>query len=233
MSLIIRIDVDRAYGAKNILFKTLSYLSSSLPYFPKIPFFGYLNDLKVFLKYLNKNNVSAKIFFRMCSLPDKKTLKLIKKRNHEICWHAENTKDFYSFKKEFDIIKNSFKDYKIKTFSKHGSGHLHRTKLKKFGYFHDPIYDLERFLEFGSKIGLKEFYGNQEIPSLDYKKYKHLRYVKGCFWINPEYRNLEKYDINWILENSKKHDIVLLIHPSNWISNKKISQDFKKIIDNL
>jgi hypothetical protein len=229
MSLIIRVDVDRAYGAKNIFYKSLSFLASSLPVFPKLNFLGYLNDLKEFISFVDKYDLKIIFFFRRCTIPNKNLLCLLNKKKYSLGWHTENTFNYDSFKREFIIIKN--KIGKFDYFSKHGSGLLHYNKLKKFGYYHDPEYNLEKFILWGSKLKLKYFFGNEEKPALKFESYNKLKYIKGCFWINPNYRN-SQFSLDWLLNYSKKRDVVLLIHPCNWRANKEIYNSFKYILDN-
>src|ERR1035437_3765708 len=156
MSIILRIDVDSPYGKKTPLIHLCSRLASDfeLPPYSILPYLKYLNE---FIKYLNDRSIRGNFFFRKCTLPGKKTLGLLQNGRHIIGHHIENSRSFETFRDELNLIETSLKT-KVEVFSKHGSGKY------KYGINHNPLYEPEKYLEWGSKVGMKIFYGNLEDP---------------------------------------------------------------------
>ena len=154
MSIIIRIDVDRAYGKKTIFRQLLSRVSSDF-YFPKIEKLGYLEDLKKILRFLNNNNIRSYIFFRKCTFPSKSVLRLIEKGKHIIGLHLENSRSYNSFYKELQFLEKRLA-IKIKSLSKHGSG------LKKYGFHHYPFYEPNQYIEWAKKSKMEVFWEREK-----------------------------------------------------------------------
>jgi len=215
MSIILRIDVDHPYNYKAILGKIGNFLIFYVPFFPKFRI-NYLENLENLLILLNTHKIKSKIFFRRHTIPFNKSkiLDLIKLGKHEICWHVDASNNFSVFKKEYEFICNKLK-IKIRAFSKHGSGKLN----KKLGYYHCPEYNELNLINWGNQLKLKEFYGNGENPSVYEIKENGLKIFSNAFWIDKKYRS-EKYNLNWLLKESKKRDIVLLIHPEDIIKKE-------------
>jgi hypothetical protein len=235
MSITIRVDIDQPYGWQNKIKIILNYISIKTPFIIRLPLFGYLKHLSNFLKYCNNNNISCKLFFRRCTIPTKKIKKLIKDGNHEIGWHVESCKTFDDFKKEYMYMSKKL-NQPIKIYSKHGSGKIHNNRIvsHKIGYYHYPEYELNNLLEFGNKLKLKEFYGNGECPEkCNLNKYKNINYYTDAFWMHESYRNTDKYTIDWLIENIKNKNIIILIHPFNYIIHEQVNKDFKKIIKRI
>lgn len=225
MSLIIRIDVDRPYGQKNIFLKALSRVTSDL-YLPRIKTNCYLNELNLVLQLLNEKNISALIFFRKITFPSKRIIELMLTGQHIYGFHLENSKTFSTFVDELDWHKKRTGN-DIKIFSKHGSGKY------KYGFKHYVPYEPEKYIDWGLKTGMKYFFGNGENPNEQPKSFGQLTCYPSAFWLEPQWRDVEKYDEEWLIENSKYKDIVLLFHPDNIIFNKKLFDSFNYILDNV
>jgi hypothetical protein len=225
MAVILRIDVDSPYGKKNFINHVFSRLTSDL-YLPPILMFPYLEYLNDFINYLNNRNIQGYFFFRKCTLPTIKTLNLLKKGKHIIGLHLENSRSFETFKNEVDIIKSHTKS-KVEVFSKHGSGKY------KYGLHHYPLYEPEKYLEWGSKLGMKIFLGNLEDPTIPFSyTNNNMLFFPAAFWLEYSWRNIILFDINWLIQESKNRNIVLLIHVENVLYNKLFLNEFETIIRN-
>jgi hypothetical protein len=67
MAFVLRIDVDKPYGTSNLLFKIISKLREDYFFPSHLP--GYLKSLKLLIRFLEKNNITSHIYFRICTLP--------------------------------------------------------------------------------------------------------------------------------------------------------------------
>jgi len=225
MAVILRIDVDSPYGKKNLITHSFSRLASdfNLPPILMLPYLKYLNN---FLKYLNNKSIQGYFFFRRCTLPTNELLKILREGGHIIGLHLENSRSFDSFKNEIDIMQNSI-NAKVEVFSKHGSGKY------KHGYYHYPAYEPDKYLQWGLNLGMKIFFGNLEIPTIPSSVInERLVFFPAAFWLEHHWRNTKLYDINWLIQESKTCDIVLLIHIENLISNRLFLSEFEQIIQN-
>lgn len=225
MALIVRIDVDRPYGKKNIFRHLLSRISSEF-YLPRIESIGYLNDLKIILEVLNKNKTRAYIFFRKCTFPSTDIIKLMKEGNHVAGMHLENSRTFSTYQNELNDI-NNYLNEKIVFFSKHGSGKY------KYGFYHYPNYEPEKYITWANQTDMKVFFGNKEDPSLKDYFVKNVHIFPSAFWLEPHWRNTEVFDIEWLNEESKSRDIVVLIHPDNITCNDNLFDQFIFLLNNI
>jgi hypothetical protein len=226
MSLIIRIDVDRPYGRAPLARHLLSRLSSDL-YFPTISGFGYLKELETMLGWLNEAGARAHLFFRRCTLPTGSLLRVIEEGRHGIGLHLENSRSFDSFCKEIQIIEQRV-GKKISAFSKHGSGG------SKFGFHHYAPYEPERYIEWAQRASMRLFLGNLQDPTLAPAKIDEVVTVfPSAFWLEPHWRNTQRFTVDWLLEHARHRDIVLLVHPENVLADRCLVDDFKKLTSTL
>ncbi len=128
MALIVRIDVDRPFGKKNVFRHILSRIATDL-YFPAARWLGYLRDLEEILLLLNGRGIPSYVFFRRCSLPSRSVKTLMKAGNHVFGLHFENSRSVEHLKAELRVLEKHI-DVDVTAFSKHGSGD-HR-----YGLFH-------------------------------------------------------------------------------------------------
>jgi hypothetical protein len=223
MALIIRIDVDRPYGKCPLPRHVLSRLSSDL-YFPKVPGFGFLAELETMLTWLNEETARAYVFFRRCTLPSESILELLNKGGHEIGLHLENSRSFETFMTEAQIVEQHV-ERKVLAVSKHGSGGA------KFGFHHYAPYEPERYVEWARQTSMRLFLGNLEDPRMEPTKAgSDLLVFPSAFWLEPPWRDTQKFSVEWLLNHARHRDIVLLVHPENILANPGLIKDFKKLI---
>ena len=226
MALIIRIDVDRPYGRRGPLRHVLSRLSSDL-YFPKVGGFGFLAELQTMLGWLNDARARANVFFRRCTLPSKALLELLEAGNHEVGLHLENSRSFDTFREEIRIVEGHF-GKKVLAVSKHGSGGA------KFGFHHYAPYEPEKYVEWAQQASMRLFLGNLEDPTLEPTKASNdLLVFPSAFWLEPAWRDANRFTVDWLLERARDRDIVLLVHPENILADSALVTDFKKLIATL
>ena len=223
MALIIRIDVDRPYGRRPVVRHILSRLSSDL-YFPKIEAFGFLSELQIMLAWLNAEGARAHVFFRRCTLPSAPVLELLDSGRHEIGLHLENSRSFSTFLEETEIIEKHF-GRKVVAVSKHGSGGA------RFGFHHYAPYEPETYVEWARQASMRVFLGNLQDPSLEPSTAgNELLVFPSAFWLEPAWRDTERFTVDWLLDHARQRDIVLLVHPENVLANSGLVADFKKLI---
>jgi hypothetical protein len=226
MALIIRIDVDRPYGRRPLVRHCLSRLSSDL-YFPKIDRFGYLAELHTMLTWLNEHSAPAHVYFRRCTLPSKRILRLLDTGRHEIGLHLENSRSFHAFLEEKEIVERHA-GRKILTVSKHGSGGA------RFGRHHYAPYEPTKYVEWAQKASMRSFLGNLEDPTLEPTRAgDSLLVFPSAFWLEPYWRDCKKFTVKWLRDWARNRDVVLLVHPENVLADPSLVADFKMLIRTL
>jgi hypothetical protein len=222
MSLILRVDVDKPYGRHNIIRKIASKLKED--FLTKLTIkWGYLSHLNQFLRFCNQKNVSGHFYFRLCTAPDRKILSLMKQGNHVIGLHLENSRNIGTVKQELEEFQKFFNEYSVNTFSKHGSG------TYKLGKNHYPPYEPWKYKKWAEELGIRFHSGNgiaekeEDLHSVD-------GYFENLFWLEPDYRNPNFCRIDDLIEVAKNHDVVILIHPSNFVADQNTRTDFEKLV---
>jgi hypothetical protein len=226
MAIIIRIDVDRPYGRRPILRHLLSRCSSEL-YFPQTEALGYLRELKEMLRMLRELEARAYAFFRRCTLPSDSIIELMEQGRHEIGLHLENSRSFETFQNERLVLERHI-GKKVLSFSKHGSGSA------KYGYHHYTPYEPERYIEWAKQSQMKVFLGNLEDPTLRPDSVDGgLFWYPAAFWLEPSWRDTERFSVDWLLAQAWESDIVLLVHPENVLADPTLVREFQRIISQL
>jgi hypothetical protein len=226
MALIIRIDVDRPYGYRPLARHVLSRVSSDF-YFPRVNGFGFLSELNTMLGWLNESGARAHVYFRRCTLPSQSTLGLLDAGKHEVGLHLENSRTFDTFAEEKGILERHF-GKPIKTVSKHGSGGA------KYGFHHYAPYEPEKYIEWAQKASMQLFLGNLEDPTLQAKTMSNgLMVFPSAFWLEPHWRDQQKFSVQWLLDSARERDIVMLVHPENVLADPQLVADFKRLIGTL
>jgi hypothetical protein len=225
MPLIIRIDVDRPYGRQPWWRHVTSRLSSDL-YFPTIGALGYLQELKTMLKWLNESNARAYVFFRRCTLPSRPVLELVDAGHHEIGLHLENSRTFETFANEAEALERHI-GRPVRSFSKHGSGGA------KYGLHHYPAYEPQKYLDWAERGRMNVFLGNLEDPTMRAEVTGRLAFFPAAFWLEPHWRDTERFSVDWLLNRAQRQDIVLLVHPENVLAEPALVTDFKTLICSL
>jgi hypothetical protein len=227
MCLIIRIDVDRPYGRSPWHRHALSRVSSDL-YFPEVAALGYLSELETMLGWLNEAQAQAYVFFRRCTLPSGPIMEMIKSGGHEVGLHLENSRSFSTFLEEKQLLEHHI-GKKISSFSKHGSGGA------KYGLHHFAPYEPEKYVDWASRASMRLFLGNLEDPRLESTTANGsgLLVFPSAFWLEPSWRDVKKFPVDWLLDRAQRQDIVMLVHPENVLPDAGLTADFKKIIRTL
>lgn len=226
MALIIRIDVDRPYGRRPVTRHVLSRLGSDL-YFPRIAALGFLAELETILTWLNGEGARAYVFFRRCTLPSPQVLRLLEAGQHEIGLHLENSRSFADFQEETRILEHHA-GRKVLAVSKHGSGGA------KFGLRHYAPYEPETYIQWARQVSMRLFLGNLEDPTLEPTEASgDFLAFPSAFWLEPSWRDVNKFSVDWLLDRGRRQDVVLLIHPENVLADAALTADFKKLIGTL
>ncbi len=225
MALILRIDVDRPYGKRGFVRHVASRLSSDF-YLPRMNRLGYLDDLTTILKMLNERGKSAYVFFRKCTYPTPQICELMQEGGHQIGLHLENSRSFETFQEELRSLEQK-PGQRITAFSKHGSGRM------RLGLHHYPPYEPERYLPWAKNTGLKYFFGNLENPELEPQLDGELVSFPSAFWLEPSWRNVNRFPIDWLLREAAERDVVLLMHADNVTASAAIMHEFLLAIDHL
>lgn len=222
MSLVLRVDVDKPYGRATFMQKVLSKVSENF-WFPAISTFGYLSHLKIFLNFLSEENIMSHIYFRKCTLPPNRWLDDSLLDGHMIGFHAENTLNFETFKKEFEEVQVHFFPVKISSFTKHGSGEW------KAGRNHYPPYEPDKYLEWAEALGIPFLFGNGIVKKSSEFSVQN-QFYPSMFWINKLYRDCERFTLQWAIDVAKENNIIIIIHPSNFLACEQVESDMRKIV---
>jgi hypothetical protein len=225
MALIVRIDVDRPYGKSPFLRHVCSRVASDI-YFPKVDALGYLQELAVILHMLNAAKAPAHIFFRRCTLPSRSILELIDAGGHDIGLHLENSRSFATFSDEKAMLER-YVGRSVVAVSKHGSG------KHKYGFHHYAPYEPDKYIDWVRKSGMTVFLGNLEDPTLPPAAYADLKVYPSAFWLEPSWRNVGKFPVDWLLGQARTSDIVLLFHPDNVLADPSLTYDLKRLLSSL
>jgi hypothetical protein len=225
MSLILRIDVDRPYGKQGLLRHIASRLRTDY-YLPRFEWLRYLDELKTILRILNANGRQAHVYFRKCSYPSQEVTELMQAGGHQFGLHLENSRTEETFREELQSIEQAL-DHRITTVSKHGSGD------KQYGLHHYAPYEPERYLEWARKAGMKAFLGNLEDPRIEPEERDGLIYFPAAFWLEPYWRDTERFPLAWLLDETRRRDVVMLMHADNVTSDPEIMREFVTVVETL
>jgi hypothetical protein len=225
MALIVRIDVDRPYGKQGFLRHVASRLASDYS-LPRIEGLRYLDELKTILRILNANGRQAYVYFRKCSYPSREVIELMQAGGHQFGLHLENSRSAETFREELQSLEKAL-GHRVSTLSKHGSGQM------KYGRHHYAPYEPERYLDWAREAGMKVFFGNLEDPRIEPVERDGLVYFPSAFWLEPHWRDTEKFPLAWLLDEAKKRDVVMLLHADNVTSDPEILREFVTAVETL
>ncbi len=79
---------------------------------------------------------------------------------------------------------------------------------------------------------MKLFLGNLQDPSLS-PAHDGLTVYPGAFWLEPPWRDVGKFPIEWLVTEAALRDIVLLVHPENIVADAWLTEAFKTLIATL
>jgi hypothetical protein len=225
MALILRIDVDRPYGKRGLLRHVASRVASDY-YLPRVKGLGYLRDLEAILKILNERGKQAYVFFRKCTYPTPVIRSLMQQGGHQFGLHLEDSRSARTFQQELSALERCL-NRRVTAFSKHGSGRL------RLGRHHYPPYEPERYRPWAQAAGMKYFFGNLEDPELRPEQDGELVNFPSAFWLEPSWRDVNRFPIEWLLREANERNVVLLLHPDNVTASQAISDDFVLAIEKL
>lgn len=226
MSLVVRIDVDRPYGKDPLVRHVASKLSSDL-WLPRIQGLGYLKELGRVLELLNSRRARSYVFFRRITLPSPQIWELIELGEHVVGLHLENSRSYDTFLHEKWIVEKHV-GKRLVALSKHGSG------TKKYGLRHYSPYEPEKYISWAKRAGMRIFFGNgqnpSDVPAVDQDGFVAF---PSAFWLEPGYRNIARFSIEWLLSEGTRRDIVLLVHPENVLADESLTRGLITLLENL
>jgi hypothetical protein len=225
MGLIVRIDVDRPYGKQGFIRHVASRIASDY-YLPPMQWLQYLDELKTILTILNENKTPSWVFFRKCTYPTDEIQALMQQGGHHYGLHLENSRTADTFRDELTSLEQKL-GFKVEAFSKHGSGRY------RYGWHHFAPYEPQKYIVWALQAGLKLFLGNLEDPQLTPSNDGGLLCFPSAFWLEPHWRDTNRFPIQWLLSEIQKRDIVMLLHPDNVVSSPEIMREFRTVIENV
>ncbi len=220
MGILLRIDVDNPYGYSDLLRKTFNFFALNY-FFPPLPKL-HLSNFKKLLEDLEDRGIPVNFFFKPKTLPSKELSVQIIKRN-EVGLHAVQVHTFEKFEEELKKVNARFGN-KVRGFSKHGHW---RNWVGERGSV--PGYNPNKLLKYARKAKLKYFAGNYENPTYKPEIVQGVHYFPSAFWLNERFRN-KKFTLNWLFQNSQVRDIVVLMHPWEWVTLKQVREAYEKIL---
>jgi len=222
MAILLRVDVDKPYGRHTFMRKILSKLKED--YLPSLNIKkNYLSHLKEFITYCNEHKVKANFYHRLCTAPDSETLNLLSIGNHQFGLHLENSRSENTLKLEVEQLERILNGIKIHSFSKHGSGGY------KLGKYHYAPYEPEKYKLWAKNLNLHYSSGNgiaqssKDLDAIDL-------YFENLFWMEPYYRSSTFNSLEQLIESAKIKDVVILIHPCNYLADKTTHEEFQKLV---
>lgn len=225
MALIVRIDVDRPYGQQGVVRHIASRVASDY-FLPRMEWLRYLEELKTILGILNANGRPAYVFFRKCSYPSEEVRALMAAGNHVYGLHLENSRSEETFREELESLEQNL-GFAVSAFSKHGSGRY------RYGWHHFAPYQPERYLPWARRAGLRFFFGNREDPRLQPVEDGGLLVYPSAFWLEPQWRDKQKFPLDWLLREARQRHIVLLLHADNVTSDPEVMREFRIAVETL
>lgn len=221
MPLILRVDVDKPYGHHTFLKRLISKLGEEL-YFPKIKFLGYLHNAKLLLDFCNEHEIPALWYFRNCTLPKPSMISALEAAGHTIGFHAENTRTIKTFKSELRYFEKKSR-LEIRHFTKHGSGKL------TLGRHHFAPYEPDKYLDWAERLNINFSFGNGIATSFEDLKPVD-NFYQSMFWLELNYRSDSFHRIEGVIEFAKDNVVVLVIHPSNFLTDMRVKSELLRIV---
>jgi hypothetical protein len=81
---------------------------------------------------------------------------------------------------------------------------------------------------------MRLFLGNLEDPTVDFEPAgDDLLVFPSAFWLEPHWRDTQRFTVDWLLDRAQRQDIVLLVHPENVLADPQLVADFKRLIGSL
>ena len=178
------------------------------------------------LQVLNEHKARAHVFFRGCTLPSESVMRLLEQGSHAVGLHLENSRSFSHFCEEKKQLERHIRA-EVYAVSKHGSGTI------QYGRRHYAPYDPEKYVQWACDTGMKLFLGNLQDPSLTVVETPGFRWFPSAFWLEPYWRDTQRFTVDWLLSSARETDKVLLVHPENVQEDPLLIADFGKLIASL
>lgn len=220
MTVILRVDVDNPYGWNTPLMLMLNYLRTEMS-FPRIQKLGYLKHLKSLIKDLNDRGIPATFFLKTITIP--KDASILK--GHEIGLHVVYALNYNQFLEELRQLSRKI-DTKIRGFSKHGSG------TQKLTRKHAWQYSPRKYVEWAQRARLEYFSGNRENPLEKPYRTGNVIFFPSAFWLQKSRRE-ERFNIAWLATTSEQRDIVVLLHPFRWGTDRQVREDYELVVSKI
>jgi hypothetical protein len=220
---LLRIDVDRPYGRAPLWRHIASRVSSDF-YLPRIDAFGYLRELAALLQLFNEHHAAAYVFFRRCTLPSRVVLDLMQRGGHRLGLHLENSRSLQSFMAEKSVLEQAC-SMRVCAVSKHGSGGA------KYGRAHFAPYEPLKYEAWCAEANVRLFLGNLEDPTIDrVLGASGVTVFPAAYWLEPAWRDTQRFSVDWLIEYSRSNDVVVLIHPENTLGSDALRQDLGRLL---
>lgn len=179
------------------------------------------------LDWLNEAGASSYVFFRRCTLPSQAILDSLAAGGHNIGLHLENSRSFETFLAEKERLERHV-GRKVVAMSKHGSGR------SRFGLSHYAPYEPEKYVEWAGRSGMNLFLGNLEDPRIEPTVLSNgLRVFPSAFWLEPHWRDSQRFTVPWLEDYASNRDVVLLVHPENVLASQDLVHDFRSLINSI
>jgi hypothetical protein len=168
------------------------------------------------------------VFFRQCTTPSQHVLQLLERGGHVAGMHLEDSRSFDTFVKEKTMIERRI-NRPVSIVSKHGSGG------RRYGRRHHAPYEPERYERWFADTGVRYFLGNREAPESAPFRSSHgeVTIFPAAFWLEPAWRDEQRFPIDWLLERGQTDDIVLLLHPENVLANDRLIRELRRVLNAL
>lgn len=186
---------------------------------PRFKLHGYLTHLNDFVEYLNGKGIKGTFFLKTNTIPRDQTIL----NGHRVGIHSWIARTLTEFEREFWLVKRAMANFEIEGMTKHGSGRI------KESWKHVREYEPSKYLEWCRTMGLRYFAGNSENPRIPFQEMGKLTYYPSAFWLERN-RRPTGADIPWLLKESETRDVVVLVHPENWLLNIRSERDDLELI---
>jgi hypothetical protein len=60
-----------------------------------------------------------------------------------------------------------------------------------------------------------------------------VRVHPGAFWLEPAWRDVQAFGVDWLMQHAAKSDIVLLMHPENILAEASLTRHLERIVGAL
>ena len=222
MSITLRLDIDKPYGRASLAQKIMSKVREDYV-FPGIDSFGYLSQLGDFLEWLNRENVSAISYHRLCTAPNRRVRELLKSGGHRFGLHAEDTRSKETLVGELNQLMSSAPELEIHSFTKHGSGEL------KLGRRHYAPYEPDKYRAWAREIGVPFLFGNgiaEHAGAFDTKD----GFFPDMYWLEPEYKKAGFAALDQALNVARRGHLIVIIHPENLWAIPEVKKEFSDLL---